>query len=47
LALGNLSFKVPRLQRLAKQFHTKHPLTGRVMRSMIPRCFVSTWLRRW
>jgi len=46
LDLGKLPFKVPRHQRLAKQFHTMHPLTGRVMRSMIPRGSVSTRLRR-
>ena len=30
LDFRNLPFEVPRHQRLAEQFHTMHPLTGRV-----------------
>jgi hypothetical protein len=45
LDLCNLTLEVARRKALAKQFYTMHPLTGRVMRSMIPRGFVSTLLR--
>tara|TARA_R110002073_G_C9430375_1_gene576665 strand:+ start:424 stop:618 length:195 start_codon:yes stop_codon:yes gene_type:complete len=47
LDLGDLTVEVPRHEALPEQFHAMHPLTGRVMRSMIPRGFVSTRLRRW
>ncbi len=47
LDLGDLTVEVPRHEALPEQFHAVHPLTGRVMRSMIPRGFVSTRLRRW
>ncbi len=46
LVLRDLSIEVTRGEMLTEQFHTMHPLTGRVMRSMIPRGFVSTRLRR-
>jgi len=47
LDLRNLPIEVSRRKALTEQFHTMHPLPGRVMRSMIPRGLVSTRLRRW
>ena len=47
LDFRDLTFEVPCHEALAQQFHAVHPLTDRVMRSMIPRGFVSTRLRRW
>ncbi|EIE48628.1 hypothetical protein C357_22910 [Citreicella sp. 357] len=47
LSLSDLAIKVTRHGAQAQQRHAKYPLTGRVMRSMIPRGFVSTRLLRW
>lgn len=47
LDLCDLSVEATRNEALPQKFNTVHPLTGRVMRSMIPRGLVSTRLRRW
>ena len=47
LEFGGLSVEIPGHEFRAEQLDAVHPLTGRVMRSMIPRGLVSSRLRRW